>query len=317
MKIIKLSSLLLLQLTVQFVYAQNKIITHIIKPKETISSLSRLYNVNVNEIYRLNNINDRTILHIGQKIIISINGKTTTPQVVEKPAVKSNLPNSSNQYLVVAGDNLSKIAKQFKVTEQQLMEWNGLKSDAIRAGSYLNVSNTNVLQKQQQITVKNEPKTSTQNATPEKFEKVIEPSKKIETTTSEVKKIVDEKVVDKYPEKTIETKALTTKPSSNNVTKTNEIFENQFISTQNSIEGTSGTFKTIAGWQDKKYYILLNNVESGKIVKITANNKICYAKVLGPLPNIKEDNKFSMRISNAAAAALGFSDNSFKVKVEY
>lgn len=315
MKITKLSFLLLSQFAIQFGFGQNRMITHIIKPKETISSLSRLYNVNVNEIYKLNNLNDKTILHIGQKIIISINGKATP--IAEKITEKNSVSNTSNQYLVVSGDNLTKIARQFKVSEQQLMDWNGLKNDAIKAGSYLNVANPNNALKQQ-VVVKNEPKTSTQNSTPEKFEKVVVPIKKTETpVTTEIKKVVDEKVLDKTPEKTTESQVVTAKALPSNVVKATDIFENQFASTQNSMEGTSGTFKTIAGWQDKKYYILLNNIESGKIVKVIANNKTCYAKVLGPLPNIKEDNKLAMRISNATAAALGLSDNTFNIKVEY
>ena len=63
--------------------------------------------------------------------------------------------------------------------------------------------------------------------------------------------------------------------------------------------------------------MLLNNAENGSIVKIIANNKFVYAKVLGPLPNIKEDNNYTMRISNATAAALGIADNKFTAKVEF
>jgi hypothetical protein len=102
-----------------------------------------------------------------------------------------------------------------------------------------------------------------------------------------------------------------------NSSQGNDFFEKQFVPSQNSVEGLSGTFKTIAGWQDKKYYVLLSNVQSGSIVKISANNKIVYAKVLGPLPNIKEDNNLALRVSNATAAALGATENQFNAKVEF
>ena len=59
------------------------------------------------------------------------------------------------------------------------------------------------------------------------------------------------------------------------------------------------------------------NVESGKIVKVSVNNKTVYAKVLGALPNIKEDTDLALRISSAAANALGISENKFTAKVEF
>lgn len=99
--------------------------------------------------------------------------------------------------------------------------------------------------------------------------------------------------------------------------KTDSYFETQYSSTNNSVEGVCGTFKTIAGWQDKKYYALMNNAESGSIVKVLANNKIIYAKVLGPLPNVKDDGNLALRISNAAATALGLADKKFNAKVEF
>ena len=60
-----------------------------------------------------------------------------------------------------------------------------------------------------------------------------------------------------------------------------------------------------------------NNVDAGTIVRISANNKTVVAKVLGPLPDIKEDNGLTFRISNAAASALGLADTKFNAVVSY
>ena len=68
---------------------------------------------------------------------------------------------------------------------------------------------------------------------------------------------------------------------------------------------------------DKKYYILINNIPEGTVVKIESNQKVVYAKVLGALPNIKEDDGLLLRISNAAAAVLGMADKRFPVTVQY
>lgn len=322
MKVVKMSLLLLNSILLYSGYAQNngKMITHIIKPGETISSLSRIYHVKKDDIFKLNNLNDRTVLHIGQKIIVPT-GKSSpaaeTPTSAPIVANKISTQNSDKKkHLVVAGDNLSRIARQYHVSEQQIKEWNGLKNDIIRAGSYLIVSDAAITEKT--ATVKTEvkqPVVTEVKPTVVETKPVVEPVKKAEpvvTAAAPAKPVVIEQPTEK------EVKPLPTPAKTSNTTKqTVDVFEKQFVSSQNSVEGLSGTFKTIAGWQDKKYYVLLNNVQSGSVVRVSANNKSVYAKVLGPLPNIKEDNNLALRVSNATAAALGATENKFTAKVEY
>ncbi|MGZ8558161.1 MAG: LysM peptidoglycan-binding domain-containing protein [Chitinophagaceae bacterium] len=83
---------------------------------------------------------------------------------------------------------------------------------------------------------------------------------------------------------------------------------------------TSGIFKTTSGWQDAKYYLLIDDVATGTIVKISnpENNKTVYAKVLGEMNGIRQNQGLNIRISNAASTALGVSDTEkFIVKVIY
>ncbi len=83
---------------------------------------------------------------------------------------------------------------------------------------------------------------------------------------------------------------------------------------------TSGIFKTTSGWQDAKYYLLIDDVATGTIVKISnpENNKTVYAKVLGEMNGIRQNQGLNIRISNAASTALGVSDTEkFIVKVSY
>jgi hypothetical protein len=81
----------------------------------------------------------------------------------------------------------------------------------------------------------------------------------------------------------------------------------------------AGIFKSTSGWQDGKYYALMNNVPIGKIAKITipSSGKSIYAKVLGQLPDMKESTGLIIRISNAAAGELGAADNKFNVEVRF
>ena len=81
----------------------------------------------------------------------------------------------------------------------------------------------------------------------------------------------------------------------------------------------AGIFKSTSGWQDGKYYALMNNVPVGTIIKIDhpVTRKSVYAKVLGQLPEMKESNGLAIRLSDAAAAELGAGAFKFNVEVSY
>ena len=81
--------------------------------------------------------------------------------------------------------------------------------------------------------------------------------------------------------------------------------------------GDVATFKSTSGWQNKKYYVLMNNVEPGTIVKITSGDKSIFAKVLGALPDMKENANLLLRLSNAAASYLGKIDPKFEARISY
>jgi hypothetical protein len=82
--------------------------------------------------------------------------------------------------------------------------------------------------------------------------------------------------------------------------------------------GDAATFKTISGWSDRKYYVLMNDVAPETIVRITApNNRSICAKVLGPLQETKGGSGLMLRMSNSAASVLGITDPRFTVTVTY
>jgi hypothetical protein len=96
------------------------------------------------------------------------------------------------------------------------------------------------------------------------------------------------------------------------------IFKADFLDNGKSVNGTAGIFKSTSGWQDGKYYALMNNVSIGSIVKVTDGaGKSVYVKVLGQLPEMKESIGLTIRISNAAAAEIGPTAERFNVQVSY
>ncbi|MES2775996.1 MAG: LysM peptidoglycan-binding domain-containing protein [Bacteroidota bacterium] len=97
-------------------------------------------------------------------------------------------------------------------------------------------------------------------------------------------------------------------------------FTSQYLGKMASQQtGTAAIFKSTSGWNDHKYYVLMNNVVPGTIVKVTApgTSKMLFAKVLGELPPIKQNEGILLRISNAAAAVLGGGEEDMQVMVGY
>jgi LysM repeat protein len=95
-------------------------------------------------------------------------------------------------------------------------------------------------------------------------------------------------------------------------------FKGDYNETGKSASGAAGTFKSTSGWQDGKYYALMNAAPVGTIVKVSdPAGKSVYVKVLGQLPDMKESAGLTIRISNAAAADLGQGEGRFNVSVSY
>jgi hypothetical protein len=69
----------------------------------------------------------------------------------------------------------------------------------------------------------------------------------------------------------------------------------------------SSIFKTQSGFTDQKYYVMTNLAPVGSFVYLYADaqSRGVYAKVIGPLHEIRLNVELDLRISTAAAQALG------------
>ena len=95
------------------------------------------------------------------------------------------------------------------------------------------------------------------------------------------------------------------------------LFTNQKKSASfQTLEGTAAVFKSVSGWEDKKFYILTNQLPIGTIVRITTSDlkSIC-AKVNNALHEV--GNSIQYRLSDAAAAILGITNKTFQISVTY
>jgi hypothetical protein len=305
-------------------------IEHKVAPKEGLFPISRLYNVHPRHIANFNNIDFNKGLAIGQLINI--------------PLTDTNFKQSVNAGVPVYYKNTDKESltgisnKNSKVPVSMLRAWNNLKTDNVAAGSNLIVGFLITKEMQDKVIVitekAKEPEKKEVIIVPpveEKKKEIVEEKKKEpEIKKEEPKKIEPEKIKTDPP--VIKEEQAPKAPTINilkeevPVDTEGGFFKNHFfqqvkqspVSKEQTL--TSSIFKTMNGWKDAKYYLLMNGVEPGTIVKLTnpGNNKIVYAKVLYAMEGIRQNQGLDMRISDASAAALSVSEtDKFIVKVNY
>jgi hypothetical protein len=86
-----------------------------------------------------------------------------------------------------------------------------------------------------------------------------------------------------------------------------------------SASGMAGVFKSTSGWDNGKFYALMNNVERGTVVKVTnlSNNKVVFVKVLSDIADIKQNSGMAIVLSDAAVNQLGVFTDRFTAELTY
>ncbi len=109
---------------------QQKYVIHRVQKGETLYSLSRAYEADVNELSRLNP-EAAKVLKLGQEIRIPYS----------PPSVSKNLQSSAitqeTKHTVQQGEWLSKIARNYEVSVGDLKKWNNLQSETLKPGQEL------------------------------------------------------------------------------------------------------------------------------------------------------------------------------------
>ncbi len=299
----------------------NYYFTYKVQPRETLSGIGKVFGTSVGDIMRLNKMNTNSKLTVGQNIKIPLNAKNVS---------KENAAGSIELvHKIQKGESLYRISQNSKVSVDQLKQWNNLKGNNLEVGKNLVIG---YLQPKGNVdlgkAVETE-KTAEPTSTAKKQEEVIAKSAAVDTQSTQDISFEPKK---SQPEttKTLLPVAppISTKQPEASATKIDlsEAGEGYFAPgfgydvdgrEMKVASGPAMTFKTASGWTDKKYYILMNDIPPGSIVKVSFNNKVVYAKVLWNLGTMKENEGLKYRISNAAASALGITDPKFELNVLY
>ncbi|MCO5235502.1 MAG: LysM peptidoglycan-binding domain-containing protein [Chitinophagaceae bacterium] len=287
---------------------------HIVAAKENFYSIGRLYNISPKEIAPFNGITLTTGLEIGQDLKIPLqSGNFAQHGIAASDEVFVPL-----YHMVAQSEGLYRIGQNYnKLSVGTLKTWNNLNSESISNGQMLVIGFLKVKTHLSDLAAYGTKRIGgavTQTPPPV----VSHPA--VQAEASPVVAVAAEQP----PAKTT---SVVVNTGQDNKTDGAGFFKDSYREQSASYNafksemGAGAVFKSTSGWQDAKYYALMNNITPGTIVRITNtnNNRTIFAKVLGELPPGKENEGLLIRISNSGAAELRINDRDpqFSAQVAY
>ncbi|MBI2282087.1 MAG: LysM peptidoglycan-binding domain-containing protein [Bacteroidetes bacterium] len=314
--------------------APNLYVLYVLGGSETLQTVSSQFGFSVKKLsdYNRININASSVLPKGTKIKIPL----THDNLLQRQSENS----APVVHVIGKGENIYRISKvYYNVPMSSLRQWNHLTKDVVKLGQQLiigymvNAKPQTVSETSTVVVKEISPAISQPVQQAEETGKKNPGKKNIRTTSPVVKKdtlsarvpllVQEKKAESKGPaEQTVKEEAVT---HSDYVPRDDDegyfaaaYTEHEKAQIQQFRSGDASTFKTISGWTDRKFYVLMNDVAPKTLVRITGqgNKSIC-AMVLGPLQETRGAAGLLVRISNSAAAALGLVDQKFTLTVTY
>lgn len=112
--------------------------SYAVKQGDSLWAISKRFKVSLNDLYAANDLNENSLLQVGQQIQVPVEDGTATVTTESADAYQPSDYNMATEtYTVKGGDNLSKIAMQYKTTVRALKAANNKTSDLIRVGEKL------------------------------------------------------------------------------------------------------------------------------------------------------------------------------------
>jgi len=288
--------------------AKGLYLEHQILKGQTYYALGRKYKLEPETIAAYNGLSVSTPLSVKQVVKIPLSTDNFS---------QSDITGSPVYYVVKKGETLYRVSTDHnKVPIEELRLWNSIKGNDIAVGQKLIVGflkDSDALMADDDVA---EQKTTTQTQTTQVAKS--EPKRQPEPDPKPVER-------SEPPRETREPESTPQQTSTMNYAEAGyfkEAYQQQARTqrTGKQKEMTAGIFKTTSGWRDAKFYMLIDGIQPGTIVRINnpSNHRAIYAKVLGEMAGIRQNKGLDIRISNAAASQLGLTGgDKFVVELQY
>ena len=113
--------------------------SHIVKKGETLTLIARQHGVSINSLVQNNGIKNPDIILTGQKLIVNPIHKTSNLNPTTNPQTFSQ-QSQGNQYKVLEGDTINRIAKSHGISNDTLIASNsGINPDQIQTGQIIKI----------------------------------------------------------------------------------------------------------------------------------------------------------------------------------
>ncbi len=319
---------------------------HTVEKGQTMYSIAKMYHVKVEDIQKWNQLTDNN-LKLGQQIAVTNptfkpnkNDYQSIPMVDERDekVVKNKIEDkksvltksdtilqnkaqnnflktkNTNYHIVEKGQSLYAISKLYNVSVDDLKKWNKLQDNNIQLGQQIQLSDPT--SKSKSIEQKN-------TTTIEKPEKVVATT--ISSTPKETPKITpkEEPIIKTETAPTVDTiENEEEEQAIENETQSEllKLYKSQTQNKKTSINrGTGAPMTTTLGVMESVYFAMHKTLPIGTVVKVKnpVNNKIVYAKIIGKLPDIDENQHVIIRYSLGVKKVLKLQNGKCYLQIEY
>lgn len=115
--------------------------TYVVQAGDNLYRISLRFNTTIAALVAANNITNPSVIYVGQVLVIPTGGGTSAPAPTQPPSQPDSQPQPSGgttTYVVVSGDNLSRIAQRFGTTVAAIVAANNIANPSlIYAGQVL------------------------------------------------------------------------------------------------------------------------------------------------------------------------------------
>lgn len=253
---------------------------HVVKEKETLYSISRTYEVSIDDIKEWNHLTSNSV-SLGQELIIK---KTSTQPISPASHSTPAMTIQKGVHEVASKETMFSISKQYGVSIEDIRRWNNLDGNDLKVGQLIFVA---------------PPKNQAEVVTSSSPVVVAPAAVKTETNNTASSPPSSSRTGDQAASRSI--------TISENVADSDEIIE---AGLAELIEGTEG---------NRKYLALHRTAPVGTILKVRneMNNREVFVRVMGKLPDTALTSKLIIKVSRSAYDRLGAIDPRFRVEVTY
>jgi LysM repeat protein len=281
---------------------------HTVADGESLFGIARMYRITVSDLQKWNGLSGNSI-KVGDELAVSARAAQAKASMKPAEAQPGTLSDTSTQsalggaagrktHTVAPGQTLNAVSRMYKVSLNDLRQWNNLTSDNLTVGQELVIQGSATA-----ATYSNTEDAATEEMAAPKIakEKEAEPEKiAVQKVEEPAPKIAQKEEPKPAPE------ASTGKsvPPAGGYQKAIEVGLAELI------DGTQG---------NEKYLALHRTAPVGTIIQVKnlMNDLSVFVKVIGKLPDTGANDKLVVKISNKAYERLAAVDKKFRVEVSY